>query len=91
MIKKQKNIRSAGIVLINDPGLTPFIAGFAIPQNMVKQKRRLHLKKEKSSLRLTHAYRSFNFLDPFSQLSIPGYLPPHSFHDTADRISVQRI
>jgi hypothetical protein len=36
-------------------------------------------------LRVTHVYRSFNFLDPFSQLSIPGYLPPHSFYDTAGR------
>ncbi len=44
------------------------------------------MKREKgSSPRLSHVYRSFNFLDTFSQLSIPGYLPPHSFYDTADR------
>ena len=38
-----------------------------------------------SSLRLTHVNGSFDFLDTSSQLSIPGYFPPHSFYDTADR------
>jgi hypothetical protein len=26
-----------------------------------------------------------NFLNPFYQLSIPEYLPPHCLYDTADR------
>jgi hypothetical protein len=41
---------------------------------------RVHIKG--SSLRLTHVNASFDFLDTSSQLSIPGYFPPHSFYDT---------